>query len=158
MVSSFSAAFFALASAMFFAAVACFCLFCRSSSATASLARTFMTLPASLSAAVTAPLVFSSSALALACCSLASATSRAAESSITLFWAACSAVPRLRFCAGCAVAVAPLAMPAIASAAASASAAIATTLRPGDRGATFQNYSKTLTSILSRPHPHAHLP
>ena len=34
----------------------------------------------------------------------------------------------------------------------------ATTLRPGDRGATFQNYSKTLTSILSRPHPHAHLP
>ena len=35
---------------------------------------------------------------------------------------------------------------------------LATTLRPGDRGATFQNYSKTLTSILSRPHPHAHLP
>ena len=35
---------------------------------------------------------------------------------------------------------------------------VATTLRPGDRGATFQNYSKTLTSILSRPHPHAHLP
>ena len=39
-----------------------------------------------------------------------------------------------------------------------ADATIATTLRAGDRGATFQNYSKTLASTLSRPHPHVHLP
>jgi hypothetical protein len=34
----------------------------------------------------------------------------------------------------------------------------ATTLRPGDRGATFHNYSKSVVKTVSRPHPHAHLP
>ena len=34
----------------------------------------------------------------------------------------------------------------------------ATTLRPGDRGATFHNYSKSVVKTVSRPHPHDHLP
>ena len=34
----------------------------------------------------------------------------------------------------------------------------ATTLRAGEWGATFQKYSKTLVRIVSRPHPHVHLP
>ena len=87
-VSSFSATCFALASATLFAVLAASCFFSRSSVATASLARTFSTLPDTFSAAVMAALVFRSTALALACTSSASATSRVMVSSVTLFSAA----------------------------------------------------------------------
>jgi hypothetical protein len=52
----------------------------------------------------------------------------------------------------------PGAPPASESSIAPLPASLATTLRPGDRGATFHNYSKSVVKTVNRPHPHDHLP